>query len=122
MADEPRCSARVNRSRQSTSDVGADVPEAEAEAEAGAGVAFKLGDGPRSNEMSQNGSTVVDTPLQKNKGKWNEKRISFKNRLVCLVKLKFIQQKTSGTDRVDNLVKLRFILAEWFTGFSSYKS
>jgi len=59
-AVEPKCSALVNLSRQSSKEVGGpDVSEPEAPDA-----------GPKSKDMSQNGSIVVDTPLKQNDNKY----------------------------------------------------
>lgn len=53
LAEEPKCSGRVNRSKQSMSDFGVTSSSWRV---------WELG--PKSSEMSQKGSIVVDTPLQ----------------------------------------------------------
>jgi len=79
LADDPKCSGRVNRSRQSTNDVGADKESLRSRPVPAVPPlpvplllelplpTLALGDAPRSSEMSQNGSTVVDTPLKNDK-------------------------------------------------------
>ena len=86
MADDPKCSGRVNRSRQSTKDVGADKESLRSRPDPAVPPlpvllllelplpTLALGEAPRSSEMSQNGSTVVDTPLQNEKKEKEDKR------------------------------------------------
>lgn len=62
---DPKCSGRVNRSRQSIRDFGAEVEQVEEEA---VWPSTRTGlcpgpEEPRSREMSQKGSIVVDTFL-----------------------------------------------------------
>ena len=67
LAEDPKCSGRVNLSKQSTKEVGADIEFSLRSLLPGGGLVelpiLELGDGPKSSEMSQKGSTVVDTPL-----------------------------------------------------------